>query len=354
MMRRESLKFLRELLDAPSPSGFEGPAQRVVREYLRRYADEVRTDVHGNVIAVKNPEGKPRVMLAGHCDEVGFAVSHISDEGFIHFQAIGGVDVAVVIGQKVIIHTKNGPVTGVVGRKAIHLLEGGERDKVPKLHQLWIDIGAKDRKEAEGLVSLGDPITFATQFELMRNEVALARHFDDKIGVFAVCEVMRLLSNKQLSAALYVVSTVQEEIGLRGARTSAFGINPDVGIAVDVEHATDHPGSDKKREGDVKLGKGPVLYRGANINPVVGEMLIEIAKKKRIPYQFKVVTGGTGTDANAIQITRAGVAAGLVGIPNRYMHSPVELVSLRDVENAVKLLAAFVESLTPDTSFIPE
>lgn len=352
-MRRESLRFLQRLLDAPSPSGFEEPAQRIVREYLEPIADEVRTDVHGNVIAARNPDGKPRVMLAGHCDEVGFAVSHISDEGFIHFQSVGGVDVGVMMGQKVVIHTRDGQVEGVIGRKAIHILEGDERNKIPKLHELWIDIGASDKKEAEKAVSIGDPITFATYFKRLRGDIATARHFDDKIGVFVVCEAMRFLRDKQISAALYVVSTVQEEIGLRGARTSAFGINPDVGIAVDVEHATDYPGADKKRGGEVKLGKGPVLYRGANINPVVGEMLREAARRRRISHQFRAVTGGTGTDANAIQITRAGVAAGLVGIPNRYMHSPVELISLKDAENAARLLAAFVESLTPETDFTP-
>jgi len=352
-MRRESLKFLKELLDAPSPSGFEEPVQRIVREYIRPFADEVKTDIHGNVIAVKNPEGKPKVMLAGHCDEVGFAVTHISDEGYIYFQPIGGIDVGVSMGRKVVIHTKEGQVEGVIGRKAIHILEGDEKNKIPKIHELWIDIGVSSKKEAEKLVSIGDPITYATRFERLRGDIAVARHFDDKIGTFVVCEVMRLLKDKKISAALYSVSTVQEEIGLRGARTSAFGVNPDVGIAVDVEHATDYPGGDKKREGDIKLGKGPVLYRGANINPVVGEMLRETAKRRRIPYQFKVVTGGTGTDANAIQITRSGVASGLVGIPNRYMHSPVELISLKDAENAARLLAALIESLTPETSFIP-
>lgn len=353
-MREESLNFLRELVDAPSPSGFEQPAQRVVRKYVSQYADEVKTDVHGNVIASKNSDGKPRVMLAGHCDEVGFIVSYINDEGYIYFKSIGGVDSGIVAGQRLYIHTKDGDVLGITGKKAIHLMEGDERNKVPKLKKLWIDIGAKDKEEAESVVEIADPITFATNFEVLRNDLVVARAFDDKMGTFVVIEALRLLNEMEFKSAVFAVSTVQEEIGLRGAKTSAYGINPDVGIAVDVTHSSDYPGSDKKVSGEVKLGKGPVLYKGANINPIIGKLLIDTAKEKEIDYQFNAAPSGTGTDANAIQLNRAGVATALVSVPNRYMHTPLEVVSLNDLENAAKLLAETICKITADTDFIPK
>jgi len=352
-MREESVKFLQKLVDAPSPSGFEQPAQRVVREYVAAYADDVKTDVHGNVIASKNPHGEVRVLLAGHCDEIGFVLTYINDEGYLYFKSIGGVDTGLVSGQRVYIYTENGPVFGITGKKAIHIMEGDEKNKAPKLENIWIDIGAENKEKAEAIVQIGNPITFATGFEVLREDIVVSRAFDDKMGTFVVCETLRLLDEMEFSAAVFAVSTVQEEIGLRGARTSTFGVNPHVGIAVDVTHSSDYPGSDKKKTGDIKLGKGPVLYVGANINPVLGQLLIDTAKAKEIPYQFNVVTGGTGTDANAIQLTRAGVATGLVSVPNRYMHTPLEVISLIDLENAVKLLAETICQITPETDFTP-
>ncbi len=352
-MREESVKFLQELVDAPSPSGFEQPAQRVVREYVASYADEVKTDVHGNVIASKNPDGKVRILLAGHCDEIGFVLSYINDEGYLYFKSIGGVDAGIVSGQRMYIHTENGPVLGITGKKAIHIMEGDEKNKVPKLDSIWIDIGTENKEKAESVVQIGNPITFATSFEVLHDDIVVSRAFDDKMGTFVVCETLRLLDEMEFSAAVFAVSTVQEEVGLRGARTSTFGVNPHIGIAVDVTHSSDYPDSDKKRTGDIKLGKGPVLYVGANINPVLGKLLIDTAKAKEIPYQFNVATGGTGTDANAIQLTRAGVATGLVSVPNRYMHTPLEVISLVDLENAAKLLAETICQITPDTDFTP-
>ena len=353
-MRKESLTFLEELVNAPSPSGFEQPAQKIVRDYLAPYADEVRTDVMGNVIAVLNPEGRPRIMLAGHCDEIGFMVRYISDGGFIHFSPIGGVDPHLVPGQKVHIHTRKGPVLGVVGKKAIHLMQPEERKKVLEFHQQWIDIGAKDRKEAERMVSIGDPATFAATFEHLSGNFAVARGFDDKMGSFAVAEALRLASASKLKACLIAVSTVQEEIGLRGAATSAFSIEPDAAVAVDVDHATDYPEADKKRTGEVTLGGGPVLNRGANINPVVAEALVSAAKKARVAYQMKGVPGASGTDAWAIQLARGGIATGLVSVPLRYMHTPIEVINLKDLEATAKLLAALVTSMSPNVSFIPQ
>lgn len=352
-MRKESFSFLKKLVETPSPSGFEQPVQKIWRQHVAKYADSVRTDVHGNCIAALNEDGAPRVMLAGHCDELGFIVNYINDEGFIHFRTIGGFDVNTIPGRRVHIHTEHGPVLGVLGKKAVHLMKPEERKKAVEPEDLWIDIGVKDRKEAESVVSIGDPATYTYPLEELRGDLVVARGFDDKMGSFVVAEVVRLLAGRKPKAAVFSVSTVQEEVGLRGARTSAFGVDPQVGIAVDVTHATDHPKVDKPIAGETKLGKGPVICRGANINPVVARMLTDIARRKRIPYQMEAAPGGTGTDANAIQLTRAGVAAGLLSVPLRYMHTPVEVLSLKDLEDAAKLLAEFVMVLDEKTDFTP-
>ena len=353
-MRKDFIELLEKLMAVPSPSGFEQPAQRVVREWIAPYADDVQTDLHGNVIAIKNPEGYPRVMLAGHCDQIGLMVQSITAEGFLNFAAIGGIDAAVVPGLKVYVHSSIGKViTGVIGRKAIHLMTAEERSKPQlELRNFWIDIGAKDKKEAEKMVDIGDPVTFELGLEKLSKDLVVAAGFDDKVGSFVVMEALRLLSDKKLNCAVYAVSTVQEEIGLRGARTSAYGVDPQIGIAVDVTHATDYPGADKSR-GECDMGKGPVIARGANINPVLGKMLVDVAKAKKIPYQIEPAPGGTGTDANAMQISRAGVATALVSIPNRYMHTPVEVVSLKDLDNAAKLLAETLLGIGPKTDFTP-
>jgi endoglucanase len=353
-MRKESMNFLRNLIDAPSPSGFEGPAQKVWMDRTSPFADEVKVDVHGNCIAVLNPGGTPRIMLAGHSDEVGFMVKHISDEGYISFSSIGGVDIHLSPARRVLIRGPHGPVPGVIGKKPIHLMAPRERE-TQKLewHQLWIDIGVKDRKEAEKLVSLGDPVTFPEGLEVLSGNRVVGRGFDDKAGSFTVSEVLRLLKGVNISAAVFGVSTVQEELGLRGAKTSAYGIDPEVGIAIDVTFASDHPFTEKNQMGDISLGKGPVIARGPNINNKVFEKMLKIATKKKIPYQVEPAPRATGTDANVIQLTRSGVAAGLVSIPNRYMHTPVEVVDLKDMENAAGLLAAYIESLVPGEDFSP-
>jgi tetrahedral aminopeptidase len=353
-VRKESLDFLKALLSAPSPSGFEQPAQRVVRQYAKAFADDVRTDVHGNVIAALNPDGSPRVMLAGHCDQIGMLVRFISDEGYIYFSTIGGIDAAVLSGARVVIHTKSGPVPGVVGRTAIHILPGEDRSKLPETAKLWIDIGAKKKAGAQKLVAIADAITFDVPVGELQQDFLVAPGIDDKIGSFVVVEALRLLAAKPPKCALLAVSTVQEEVGLRGAITSTYNIHPDAGIAVDVTHACDYPSSDKVKYGDIALGKGPVIDRGANINPVLGQMLIDTAAKAKIPVQLAAVPGGTGTDANAMQLSRGGVATALVGIPDRYMHTPSEIISLSDAERAAKLIAETVRQITPKTNFIPE
>lgn len=352
-MRKESLEFLKDLIVTPSPSGFEEKIQKVCKAYVAPYVDKVYKDVHGNQYAVRNPDAKLRIMLAGHVDEIGLMVNSIDDKGYVSVLPVGGVDTAILGGQRVVVHGPKGPVPGVIGRTAIHMLDQEERNKPIKLHQMWVDIGAKDKKDAEKVVEVGDPITLDAGFQELRDHKACARAFDDRIGAFAIIEAMRLLAKKKLDVAVFCVTTVQEEIGLRGATTSSYGCNPHAGIAVDVGHALDYPSADAKKFSGGHIGKGPIIERGPNINPVVGRGLIDVAKKQKLPYQVAAAPRGTGTDANAMQISRGGVATGLVSIPTRYMHSPVEVVSLVDVENTAQLLADWIAALKPDTNFIP-
>jgi endoglucanase len=292
-------------------------------------------------------------MLAGHCDQIALMVQHIDDNGFLYVQPIGGWDMQILLGQNLTVWTKSGAVAGVISRRAPHLLTSEERGKVPQFTDVWIDVGAKDKKDAEELVTPGDPVTFALGYRALRNDLAASPAMDDKVGLWTVMEALRLLHGQPLQATVYCVSTVQEEIGLRGATTSAYGIDPTVGIAVDVTHATDTPGNDKKQLGETKLGGGPVLFRGPNINPRVFERLEAAAKAKEIAVQVRGAPRATGTDANAIQLARDGVATGLVGIPNRYMHSPVEVVHLDDLDRAARLLAEFCLEVTPQTDWTP-
>jgi endoglucanase len=352
-MQKESFEFLKKLVETASPSGFEWGIQGAIKGQMKPFCDEVRADVHGNVIGVINPKASFRVMISGHCDEIGFMVMHIDDKGFIFVSAVGGVDPAVVGGQRVTIHGEAGPVLGVFGRKPIHLLEVEERGKAVKLHEMWIDIGAKSRKDAEKHVAVGDYATIAVGLEKLQNNLITGRGFDDRAGAFVVVETLRKLKGRKLKVGVYGVTSVQEEIGLRGAQTSAFGIDPHLGIAVDVGFASDSPGGDPKRIGECKLGKGPTLHRGPNINPVLGRMMEATAKKHRIPVQVTAEPRATGTDANAMQVNRSGVAAALVSIPNRYMHTPVEVISLDDLDHVSDLLAAFLMDLKPEQSFIP-
>lgn len=340
-------EFLTDLLNARSPSGFEYEAQEVLDRYLKPSADLYEKDTLGNRIATLNPKGDPTLMLAGHMDELGLMVRYINDKGFIYFDTIGGHDLSIVAGRRIKILTEKGPVVGVTGKRAIHLMTEEERKKVPQLHELWIDIGAKDKEEAKEIVSIGDPIVYDHGFELLRHCRATARAFDDKAGCYVISETFRRVAKKksQLKAKLVSVATTQEEIGIRGATPSTFNVNPHIAIAVDVGHATDHPECDVKKYGEFYLGKGPIISRGPNINPFVFERLVASAKKLKLPYQVEAEARPTGTDARAIQMSRGGVATGLVSIPLRYMHTPSEVVDLEDVENSVKLLEEFALSL---------
>ncbi len=358
-MEEQSLAFLKQLLETPSPSGYEQPIQAVVRAWAQPHADEVTTDRHGNVIARRKATRAvgdappPRIMLAGHCDQIALMVQHIDDAGYLYVQPIGGWDMQILLGQALTVWGQQGPHPAVIGRRATHLLTPEERTRVPGFQDVWVDAGFKDRKEAERYVQPGDTVTFDLGFRAMRNGLAHAPAMDDKVGLWVCMEALRLLAGKPLAADVFAVSTVQEEIGLRGATTSGYGIHPTHGIAVDVCHASDTPGNDKKLLGEVKVGSGPVLFRGANVHPKVFDGLRETARSQEIAVQVCGLPRGSGTDANAMQLTREGVATGLIGIPNRYMHSPVEVVSLDDLDRAAKLLAAWCLSLEPGQDWVP-
>jgi endoglucanase len=356
-MDKGAREFFVRLLETPSPSGYERDIQDVVRAWAGEFADEVRTDSHGNVIAAINADAPLRVLFAGHCDQIGLLVSYIDDRGFLYTQTVGGWDPQQLVGQRMTVWTKKGPLPAVISRKPIHLLEDEERKQVVKAKNLWLDIGAKSKDEAKELVRIGDPVTLALGFQEMRNGFANAPGMDDKTGLWVVMEAARRIrarsKKKKLQVAVFAVSTVQEEIGLRGARTSAYGIDPHLGIAVDVTHATDCPTIDKNQEGDVRLGGGPVITRGPNMSPVVCERLIAVAEKKKIPYQLAALGRAAGNDANSIQLTRAGVATGHLGVPNRYMHSAVEMISLADLDHCAELLCEVVMDLRKSEDLTP-
>lgn len=355
-MNDQDFAFLKELVETPSPSGFEQPAQRVIRRVLAPVADEMHTDVMGNVIAhIKGSgEAPTRVMLAGHCDEIGFMVRYIDDNGFLYFAPIGGVDAHLVPGQRVYIHTAAGPVLGVIGKKPIHMMEAKDRETVVKFKSMFIDIGCSDRQSAAELVAIGDPATFAVGLERLQGDRLISRAFDDKMGAYLVARTLMEVRRRGLAPVdLFGVSTVQEEIGLRGGTTSAYGVKPDVGLAVEVGFATDFPDIDKKEAGEVKVGGGPIIARGPNINPVLFELLVRTAREDNIPCQISGVPRATGTDANVMQLSRGGVATALVSVPLRYMHTPVELLSLTDLENTVRLLSGLMYRIGDRSSFIP-
>ncbi len=357
MLTPDRIAFLKRLLDTPGPSGYEAAPAAVWRREAQTFAAEVSGDAHGNSFAVVNPTGSPTIMLAGHIDEIGVIVSHVDDDGYLSIGPIGGWDPQVLVGQRVRLLAKSGDITGVIGKKPIHLIKQDEREKASKLTDLWIDIGAKNREEAQKRgVRVGDPGVLDTQLVQLGDDLIASRSIDNRIGAFVVLEALRLLAEGERPAAqVAAVATAQEEIGYSGggARTAAFKLEPQVAIVVDVTFATDSPGIEKKELGEHKLGGGPVLTRGSAAHPVVFEKLAEVAAREEIPFTIAASPRFSSTDADAIYLSRAGVATGIVSVPNRYMHSPNEMVSLSDLERAARLIAAFVRTLAADSDFVP-
>ncbi len=352
-MRKASLKFLEELVNTPSPSGREARGQRIWLDYVKPYADETSSDAYGNVVAILNKGGGPRLMIAAHADEIAMTVNYIDSEGYIYVRRLGGIDAAITKAQRVTIHTRKGPVLGVVGNVAPHLMKIGGEKKVPEISDIFIDIGVNSKKEAEKLVRIGDTITLNDQFEVLRGDKVVARAFDNRVGTFAVAETLRLLSaNKsKLKCEVCFVSNTMEEIGCLGARQIAYSLNPDVALVVDVTHATDYPTVNKQIHGDIRIGGGPTLTHGTNNHVAVVDRLESVAKAKKIPLQHEANSATSGTDTDVIFWTRGGIASALASLPNRYMHSPVEVISLKDLEQIPELFAAFALSLKKGEEF---
>jgi len=392
-MNRKDLAFLKALTEAPSPSGYEVPAAEIMRARLTGVADAVTTNVMGSVHATLKavaPDGElgmpteaaPSVMIAGHLDEIGMMVKYIGDDGFLTFDPIGGVDAAVLPGMRVDVHATGegaqaqkeksaaapavAPVAapavapavakvirGVMGRKPIHLIEPDERKTVTPNDRLFIDVGLSG-KEAKKKIRIGDAITYGVGFERFGDGYAVARAFDDKLGVWIAARVLEDVKKAgRARVDVIAAGTVQEEIGLRGGVTSAYGVNPTIGISVEVGHATDYPDIDKRKYGEAICGKGPLIARGPNINPVLFERLVKAAEDSGVAYQIGPEARATGTDANAIQLSRGGKVAGLVSIPLRYMHTPTEVLKLKDLEGTVKILTRFILDLDETVDFTP-
>jgi putative aminopeptidase FrvX len=352
MFSQESISFLKKLLDTPGPSGFEAAPARVWREQARQFAT-VTGDVAGNSLAEVNGKGRPTIMLAGHIDEIGVIISYVDDQGFAYIQPIGGWDPQVLIGQRIRFSTRNGDVFGVVGKKPIHLIKPDEREKASKFVDLWVDLGAKTKQEAEERVSVGDPGVIDSRTMEFPNGRIVSRSIDDRIGAFVVLEALRRYAEKPGKAKVVAVATTQEEIGYRGggAGVCASCIGPQMAIVVDVTFAIDHPGVDKKEHGEAAIDGGPVLTRGSIISPVVLNLLRKTAEDGKIPFSLHAAGRETSTDADAIHIAREGVATALVSVPNRYMHSPNELVSIQDLDHAAELIAQTCRAVTSETDF---
>lgn len=355
-LQASSVDFFKRLLTIPGPSGHEAAPARAWREEAEKFADRVWADVNGNSFAAVNPDGAPRVMLAGHIDEIGLMINHIDDDGFLYFSPIGGWDPEIIVGQRVEIATREGSVPGVIGKKAIHLQEKESRDKASKIKDLWIDIGARDGDDARGRVRVGDAAVLRAEVLDMPNGRIASRSIDNRMGALVALEALRRLAAKRPAAAVVATATAQEEIGFGiggGARPGAFGLDPQIAFVVDVTHATDHPGAEKKGHGDHRLGGGPVLSRGSAVNPVLFERLLEVAGREKIPHSIEATPSRTSTDADSIFTTRMGIVTALVSVPNRYMHSPNEMVALDDLDRAAELIAATVRTIRDADSFVP-
>ena len=352
MIDDSSLSFLKKLLDTPGPSGFEAAPAKVWRDEAAKFA-KVRADVAGNSIAEVNPGGSPTIMLAGHIDEIGVIVTYIDDDGFAYISGIGGWDPQVLVAQRIRFLGRNGDVFGVVGKKPIHLMKHDDREKASKMTDLWVDIGATSKKEAQEHLSIGDPGVIDSRTMEFPNGRIVSRSIDDRIGAFIVLEALRRYAEKPGSAHVVAVATTQEEIAWRGggALVCASCVNPQMAIVVDVTFATDHPEIEKKEVGEAKIGGGPVLTRGSIISPVVFNILRDTAEKHDIPYAVHAAGRDTSTDADAIHIAREGIATALVSVPNRYMHSPNEMVSIDDLDRSADLLAAACRAVSADTDF---
>jgi putative aminopeptidase FrvX len=344
---------LRKLLTAPGPSGYETAAATVFREAAAAFAEVGVDSVGSSVARVKGTADGPLLAIVGHIDEIGVIVSHVDDDGFLRFAGVGGWDPIILVGQRVTLLTREGPLDGVIGKKPIHLMKDEDRKRVPELKDLHIDIGAKDGDDARARVRIGDVAVIAGEPIELPNDRVVSRSMDNRIGCYVAYEAARLVAEAGGAPGdVAAVAAVQEEITFAGSRTTTFSLEPDVAIAVDVTFATDQPGIELGELTKHPFGSGPVITRGSTIHPHVFERLYETAEAEGIPFTVETSTRATGTDADAVHISRGGVPTGLVSVPLRYMHSPVEMAQLDDVANAARLIAAFAQRLGADTSFV--
>jgi endoglucanase len=343
----ETPALLDTLLRTPGPSGYERDAAAVWRE-AAGFAGVTTDGLGGSIATVGDEDASPLVAVVGHIDEIGLVVTHVDEKGFLYFEPIGGWDPQILVGQRVTVTGNDGPVPGVAGRKPIHLLDPEQRKKVVKLKEMHIDIGADDREAAQGLVSVGDPVVIDAEPMTVAGGRLVSRSMDNRLGSYVALEALRRChQDSRMKARFAAVAAVQEEIGLFGSRTAAFTVRPDIAVAIDVTHATDAPGVDEKEVGSHPFGSGPVIGRGSTLSPKVYELLRDTAESAGIPYSVGASGNATHTDADSLQISRTGIPTGLVSIPLRYMHSPVEMVDLADVEATVELIRAFVNGLEP-------
>jgi endoglucanase len=352
-MKSDSQNLLFSLLSHASPSGAEGDLLDAVQSLLAPCADTIRRDTNGNLVATINPDAPRRIMLSAHADEVGLMVMHIDDRGFLYFAPVGSVDPVILPGRPVTVHSSSGPVHGVIGRKPIHHIEPEDRGKPLRATDLWIDIGASSADDARSAIAAGDYISLRVDAAPLRNGLVTGRGLDNRAGVATLVKTILALRGRRLNVSVVAVASVQEELGSRGARTAAFAAEPDAAIAIDVGHASDYPGGEPRRFGVCRLGGGPILYRGPNIHPGLGAMLEKTARGLRMPIQLLAEPRPTPTEADPMQISRCGVAATVVKIPIRHMHTPVEVIALSDVDDLSKLLSRFLLGLKPDAACFP-
>lgn len=342
-MKPSLQEFLFNLLKAQSPSGSEETVVSLLSDYISPFVSEIRKDALGNCIALKKGKGNTKIMLMAHADEIGFMINHIDNNGFIYFKCIGCIDCSILPTHKVSILGKEGPVSGIIGKKPIHLQNGESSNNNIQPEDLWIDIGVRSREEAESLVSIGDVATLLSSPIIIQNDLLAAKSIDDRIGIAILAGVAEMLDKTDLDSDVYYVASTQEEIGARGAQVATTSILPDVGIALDVTHATDYPTMSAIKDGNITLGGGVVIPTGPNMNKEINKSLIAIASKEGIAFQNQAIAGPTQTDVRIIQIVGTGVKTGLLSIPCRYVHTPNEIISIKDVDSTVSLLVEYLK-----------
>ncbi|WP_211311363.1 M20/M25/M40 family metallo-hydrolase [Halarchaeum salinum] len=349
-MHDDQREFLSNLLATASPSGFETPAQRVWVDYVERFADEVRTDDYGNAIAVYDGGDGPELAVSGHADEIGFVVSAINTDGYLHLSPVGGSDRSVSKARQVHVHTADGPVNGVIGQAAIHVRDKDDTE-YDDIEEMTVDIGAGDEDEARDLVDIGDPVTFAQTPSPLRGSLLTARGLDNRVGVWVAAETLCRAAERGAESTVYAVSTVQEEVGLSGAKMVGYDLDPDAAVAVDVTHASDHPEFPGNKHNEIALGDGPVVARGSTNHTAVVDAVRDAADDAGIDVQLQATGIRTGTDADAFYTSRSGIPSLNLGLPNRYMHTPAEVVNTEDLDAAADLLAAFAVRAAGRDSF---